>query len=834
MKKLFKILFIALTLALASAQAQAALTGEWKIYPTFQNEVYQAIETPTRVYFSALARKSDPMSNTTSEKLYNLFFYDKEADEIIAMSKGNYLTRNLVRQIAYNFDKKYLIVVYDDLNIDFIYDDGRVINVATLAASTIPGNKKINGITFYPKENEVYLATHFGYVKLNDEKHEIAESRNYGEPLNVVMRMNTRILLSSPTRGGLSGYNNDPRFSLDEYYPEGSLSDCLMFAPFGDNTILAVKGVLGNAVKVYRFDFYAGSHSVINNEEFPLAAGTILCDYQTFPDGLLIRGADYLAQVKTDGSSNRYNLKQEDFNVSMTTLDFKDVWFVDYNKGLRKGRIEAGGGLTVLMDYTLPNSPDTFACYSMEYQPSRGMVTASHGFEGIFRTDFYLTTPLYMSVLKDGFWKKLTPDPTNPNVQGIGANYTGLAFDPDNSKYVYRGSHYNGLIRVNLEDPTDIMLMTRANYDNVDTRSNFVAAFPTQKKYLTLCRLFNPQFDNNGDLYFIYSNQDEDKNELCRWSADNRKRSVNAESFRPFERYDIGVPMKGVCLMNVGKTRRNANKFVIVQDAKLYIYDNGGTPATTGDDKLVTVTSTKNQDGGTVSVYNANCIYEDPSTGMYWLGITSGVVTFNADQITGSSAVLNRIKVSRNDGTSLADYLLNEVPVNHITSDNQGRKWFSTTGAGLVCTSSDGRNVLGEFTTDNSLIPSNNVYSAAYNPATNSIMVSTECGMAEFFPSGSSRADSDKFEVRAYPNPVTPDYYGYVNIDGLPDGVLVKVVDAAGGLVRELGIAESGSIQWNLLNLDNKQVKTGVYYILVSGGPNGLSGSSVGKVMVVR
>ena len=210
------------------------------------------------------------------------------------------------------------------------------------------------------------------------------------------------------------------------------------------------------------------------------------------------------------------------------------------------------------------------------------------------------------------------------------------------------------------------------------------------------------------------------------------------------------------------------------------------------------------------------------------------VHTFNADQITGSSAVLNRIKVSRNDGTSLADYLLNEVPVNHITSDNQGRKWFSTTGAGLVCTSSDGRNVLGEFTTDNSLIPSNNVYSAAYNPATNSIMVSTECGMAEFFPSGSSRADSDKLEVRAYPNPVTPDYYGYVNIDGLPDGVLVKVVDAAGGLVRELGIAESGSIQWNLLNLDNKQVKTGVYYILVSGGPNGLSGSSVGKVMVVR
>lgn len=30
---------------------------------------------------------------------------------------------------------------------------------------------------------------------------------------------------------------------------------------------------------------------------------------------------------------------------------------------------------------------------------------------------------------------------------------------------------------------------------------------------------------------------------------------------------------------------------------------------------------------------------------------------------------VTRIKVARNDGTNLADYLLNLVPVNHITSD---------------------------------------------------------------------------------------------------------------------------------------------------------------------
>ena len=78
---------------------------------------------------------------------------------------------------------------------------------------------------------------------------------------------------------------------------------------------------------------------------------------------------------------------------------------------------------------------------------------------------------------------------------------------------------------------------------------------------------------------------------------------------------------------------------------------------------------------------------------------------------------------------------------------------------------------------------------------------------------------------------MTPDYFGYVTIDGLPDNALVKIVDAEGNLTRELGRAEAGSIQWDVLNMYGKRVRTGVYYVLSSTN-NGEA--NVAKILVMN
>ena len=196
-----------------------------------------------------------------------------------------------------------------------------------------------------------------------------------------------------------------------------------------------------------------------------------------------------------------------------------------------------------------------------------------------------------------------------------------------------------------------------------------------------------------------------------------------------------------------------------------------------------------------------------------------------------SPGEVRRIKVPRNDGTNLADYLLHGVTVNSIMADSKGRKWFGTNGAGLVCTSSDGREILRTYTASNSKLPSDYVYAVCENMANGSFMISTDKGLCELYMSGP--AESGGSSVRAYPNPVHPDYYGYVTVDGLPDGAMVKIVDVAGNVIKECGSADAGEARWDITDMRLRRVPGGVYFIIATNGPDSDSYAKVSKVLVV-
>ena len=88
--------------------------------------------------------------------------------------------------------------------------------------------------------------------------------------------------------------------------------------------------------------------------------------------------------------------------------------------------------------------------------------------------------------------------------------------------------------------------------------------------------------------------------------------------------------------------------------------------------------------------------------------------------------------------------------------------------------------------------------------------------------------------MKIYPNPVRPDYFSHVKIEGVPDNALVKIVDAGGGLIKEVGFAAGGEATWDVTNLNFKRVPGGVYYVMCSGGPDSDSFSTVGKILVVN
>ena len=85
--------------------------------------------------------------------------------------------------------------------------------------------------------------------------------------------------------------------------------------------------------------------------------------------------------------------------------------------------------------------------------------------------------------------------------------------------------------------------------------------------------------------------------------------------------------------------------------------------------------------------------------------------------------------------------------------------------------------------------------------------------------------------VYAYPNPVRPDYTGYITVAGLMDNSLVKITDSAGNVVYS-GKSTGGMFVWDGCAADGSPVNTGVYFVLASQADS--KSGSVTKILIVR
>lgn len=142
-------------------------------------------------------------------------------------------------------------------------------------------------------------------------------------------------------------------------------------------------------------------------------------------------------------------------------------------------------------------------------------------------------------------------------------------------------------------------------------------------------------------------------------------------------------------------------------------------------------------------------------------------------------------KVPRNDGTDFADYLLEDEAINTIVVDGANRKWLGTSSSGVYLVNPNGTEILEHHSIDNSLLPSNLVYDMAMNESTGELFVATELGVASYRSDVSQAADNYD-NVTVFPNPVRPDYTGWITVQGLMENSLVKITDVAGNLSRKV------------------------------------------------
>lgn len=251
-------------------------------------------------------------------------------------------------------------------------------------------------------------------------------------------------------------------------------------------------------------------------------------------------------------------------------------------------------------------------------------------------------------------------------------------------------------------------------------------------------------------------------------------------------------------------------------------------------DKLNRYTSFVNDDGTQLNLSidgGITSICEDLNNDL-WIGTTIGPFRFDKERIADSNPVLTQVKVPRNDGTNLADYLLSGVSVSCMAIDAAGRKWIGTNSNGVYLISADNMTQIHHFLSADSPLLSDNIESIAIDKSTGEVFFGTDQGLCSYMSDASEDFETmTKDNVWAYPNPVRPEYTGLITIRGLSLDADVKIVTSNGVLVKE-GRSNGGTFTWDGLDLKGRRVASGVYMVQTATA-EGKKGT-VCKIAIVR
>ena len=241
-----------------------------------------------------------------------------------------------------------------------------------------------------------------------------------------------------------------------------------------------------------------------------------------------------------------------------------------------------------------------------------------------------------------------------------------------------------------------------------------------------------------------------------------------------------------------------------------------GTPNTGADDRAVFRTTFIDQDNKAITPNRIMTIAQ-ASNGDMWVGTGEGLFIIEAATNIFTSNACKRLKISRHDGTNLADYLLGTEQINDILFASDNRIWIATDNSGVYLVrmvTKEGiyePEIMAHFTTTNSPMPSDCVLSLAADEQTADIYIGTAKGLVSYRSDAS--APSQNFSTAyAYPNPVRPNYQGVLTIQGLMDNTTVYIADAAGNVIARTH-SNGGTAIWDLKNSSGQRVRSGVYSI---------------------
>ncbi len=505
-----------------------------------------------------------------------------------------------------------------------------------------------------------------------------------------------------------------------------------------------------------------------------------------------------------------------------------DLWYInDY--GL--GHLTYGNPYLQITDannYTIDKEPSYPMGTSIHGGPTRLAMSdlglyVTYNSHGRYPGNGIYTNLLKINLLNNGFIEDKTPvngDFTTVNGSSNNQLYTGyhLVVDPEDPTVVYVPTWFEGIWK--FKEGKQI-----GKYDK--TNGPFGTGYS--------CSVEDVAFDGNNNLWAIAHDYPNSREIVTMLPANrNRSNNVSSEDWITLDLPGFGSQESRDSKIVHFRHSKNKNLAMITQtfgEQNVIIYDTNGTSAIS-DDKYWMLNQFMDQDGKAFGPYAVISITEDQN-GDIWLGTACGVIVIHnlRNMLSTKNNTVERIKVPRNDGSSLADYLLDNQAVTSIAVDAGNKKWLATTTSGVYYVSADGREIIDNFTRSNSMIPSDEVHSVVCDYNSSDVYFGTTNGMAVYHSTVAPAAD-DFSEVYAFPNPVRPDYSGWITIKGLMDNSLVKIADSAGNVFIQTR-SEGGMIMWDGCNAAGERVPTGVYYVYASQNQETNNGA-VTKILVVK
>ncbi len=757
-----KILLLSLFSSLSLMFYAQSTMGSWKTYFSYNN-VTEITESAEKVY---------AISNGS------LFSIDKEYESVETYSKINGLSDGEIAHIAYSKENNLLLIAYSNGNIDMM-KGSRIINISDLKRKEI-SDKEINNISFY--KQYAYLSCGFGILVIDTKKNEITDTYVIGEK-GAYLKINslkiTEKQIYALTKNGIY-YAETHNNNLSNFENWTLLPDPDSSYPNNDIAVFNNELILLKQNGIYRYNGSAWNISYDNSDFLKIDVSG---------DNITFRQSNYFIRFDKNWeqkeSRELSNIKNLIFSPSENCY-----WITQYNQEenqiilikYKNGEIE---------NTFVPEGPASSQVAFIKHRYGK-LITGSGG-----PFDLAMNTPGLVQVYENGKWtsirRKDFPDGVAASSAVPFVDVLDVEIDPRNHDLIYVATWRNSLFLFEKNK-----LITHFTSEN----STLIPNSSTSPLYgiivSGLC------FDKNNNLWMV--------NMLSPDILDVRKADNTWESL-----YYSSVTRKET--VKELFISRNGYKWMIFPraGAGLFVINDKGTPFVASDDQTKLFTNFQESSSGEISITTPlkyRCIAEDKNNAI-WIGTDIGpLIISKPENIFNSNFTIDRIKITREDNETLADYLLGSELINAIEVDGGNRKWIATESSGVYLLSPNGQETIHHFTTENSPLTSNTIVDLALDDKTGEVYIATSSALYSYKSDATEGAESYS-DVYAYPNPVHANYTGLITINGLIEKSVVKISDVQGNLIYQ-GNSNGGAFTWDGKNLKGKRVGTGVYFVFAA------------------